>query len=125
MAAVLAHHQLTAVGGFTPVVMHLPGHDPLPAIDRILERYDAVDAAVLVLSAMSGLDGYDSRPDLDDDGWETLLGNLRPDQRPAPPSTACAPCCTPTSAPWSRTATRCSGCSTARPSRCAWTPGTC
>ena len=30
MAGVLAAHQLTAVGGFTPVVMHRPGHDPLP-----------------------------------------------------------------------------------------------
>ena len=36
MAAVLAAHQLTAVGGFTPVLMHQPGHDPLPEIDRIL-----------------------------------------------------------------------------------------
>ncbi|MDN5932632.1 MAG: sugar phosphate isomerase/epimerase, partial [Pseudonocardia sp.] len=26
--------------------------------------------------ADTGLDGYDARPDLDDDGWHTLLGNL-------------------------------------------------
>ena len=38
MAAVLAAHHLTAVGGFTPVLMHRPGHDPLPEIDRILDR---------------------------------------------------------------------------------------
>ena len=76
MAGVLAAHQLTAVGGFTPVVMHLPGQDPLPAIDRVLEQYDATGAEVLVLSATSGLDGYDSRPVLDSDGWDLLLGNL-------------------------------------------------
>ena len=82
MAGVLAAHQLTAVGGFTPVVMHRPGHDPLPAIDRILEQYDATGAEVLVLSATSGLDGYDSRPALDDDGWDLLLRQPEPDQRP-------------------------------------------
>ncbi len=76
MAGVLAAHDLTAVGGFTPVVMHRTGHDPLPEIDRVLEQYDATGAKVLVLSATSGLDGYDSRPTLDNDGWELLLGNL-------------------------------------------------
>ena len=70
MAGVLATHHLTAVGGFTPVVMHRPGHDPLPDIDRVLEQYQATHAEVLVLSATSGLDGYDSRPTLDDDGWD-------------------------------------------------------
>ena len=76
MAGVLAAHQLTAVGGFRPVLMHRPGHDPLPAIDRILEQYQATHAEVLVLSATSGLDGYDSRPTLDNDGWNLLLRNL-------------------------------------------------
>ena len=76
MAGVLAAHRLTAVGGFTPVVMHRPGHDPLPEIDRVLEQYQATHAEVLVLSATSGLDGYDSRPDLDEDGWRLLLRNL-------------------------------------------------
>jgi len=76
MARVLADHQLSAVGGFTPVLMHRPGHDPLPEIDRILEQYQATGAEVLVLSATSGLDGYDSRPHLDNDGWNRLLRNL-------------------------------------------------
>ena len=76
MATVLDTHQLTAVGGFTPVLMHQAGHDPLPEIDRILTGYDATHAEVLVLSAVSGLDGYDTRPILDDDGWTRLLDNL-------------------------------------------------
>jgi inosose dehydratase len=75
-AAVLAANHLGAVGGFTPVVMHNPTQDPLPEIDRILESYKATGAGVLVLSAVSGLEGYDTRPTLDEDGWATLLRNL-------------------------------------------------
>jgi inosose dehydratase len=76
MASVLTTHQLTAVGGFTPVLMHQPDHDPLPDIARILNAYDATHAEVLVLSAVSGLDGYDTRPELDDEQWTRLLDNL-------------------------------------------------
>ncbi|MGA3219877.1 MAG: sugar phosphate isomerase/epimerase [Acidimicrobiales bacterium] len=75
-AAVLAANHLGAVGGFTPVVMHDPAQDPVPEIDRILESYKATGAGVLVLSAVSGLEGYDTRPTLDEDGWATLLRNL-------------------------------------------------
>jgi inosose dehydratase len=76
MASVLDNHHLTAVGGFTPVLMHVADHDPLPEINRILASYDATAADVLVLSAVSGMDGYDSRPELDNDGWKRLLDNL-------------------------------------------------
>ncbi len=76
MAELLAARHLTAVGGFTPVVLHEPGHDPLPGIDRLLDSYDASHADVLVLSAATGQDGYDTRPELDESGWKTLLGNL-------------------------------------------------
>jgi inosose dehydratase len=31
MAAVLDSHHLRAVGGFTPVLLHVPGHDPVPS----------------------------------------------------------------------------------------------
>ena len=76
MAALLASRHLTAVGGFTPVVLHEPGHDPVPGIERLLGSYDAAHAGVLVLSAATGRDGYDARPDLDEAGWRTLLANL-------------------------------------------------
>ena len=76
MAKFLASYHLTAVGGFTPVVLHEPGHDPVPAIGRLLSSYDASRAGVLVLSAATGRDGYDTRPDLDETGWKTLLTNL-------------------------------------------------
>ena len=76
MAEVLAARHLTAVGGFTPVVLHEPSHDPAPGIDQLLDSYDAAHADVLVLSAATGQDGYDTRPELDESGWKTLLGNL-------------------------------------------------
>ena len=76
MARVLSQHGLQAVGGFTPLLLHVPGHDPLPGVDRILDGYVASGAKVLVLSADSGLSGYDTRPELDDDGWDMLLANL-------------------------------------------------
>ncbi|MGW2964057.1 sugar phosphate isomerase/epimerase family protein [Streptomyces sp. NPDC001220] len=76
MAQVLAHHDLHAVGGFTPLLLHVPGHDPLPEAERLLESYAASHAEVLVLSAITGQDGYDSRPELDADGWKLLLSHL-------------------------------------------------
>ncbi|HET9974677.1 MAG TPA: TIM barrel protein [Streptosporangiaceae bacterium] len=76
MAEILAARHLTAVGGFTPVVLHEPGHDPALEIERLLDGYDAAHAGVLVLSAATGRDGYDTRPHLDEAGWNTLLANL-------------------------------------------------
>jgi inosose dehydratase len=76
MADFLASHHLTAVGGFTPMVLHEAAHDPAPEIERLLDGYDAAHAGVLVLSAATGRDGYDTRPDLDEAGWKTLLANL-------------------------------------------------
>ena len=67
---------LQAVVGFTPLLLHVPSHDPVPEVERILEGYVASNASTLVLSSVSGQDGYDSRPELDDKGWQTLLDNL-------------------------------------------------
>lgn len=76
MAKVLDHHGLQAVGGFTPLLLHVPDHDPVPEVARLLANYTASQAGVLVLSAVTGLDGYDSRPELDRDGWRLLLSHL-------------------------------------------------
>jgi inosose dehydratase len=76
MADVLSRHGVQAVGGFTPLLLHVPGQDPVPEMDRILDGYTATQANVVVLSAATGADGYDTRPQLDDDGWQTLLANL-------------------------------------------------
>ncbi len=45
-------------------------------MEHVLEAYEACNAEVLVLSADSGQVGYDSRPELDEEGWRTLLTNL-------------------------------------------------
>ena len=76
MTGVLSQHGLQAVGGFAPLLLHHPDHDPIPAANRILDGYAASGAKVLVLSADSGLTGYDTRPELDGAGWDTLLSNL-------------------------------------------------
>lgn len=76
MASVLSQHGLQAVGGFTPLVLHVPEHDVELEVNRILDGYVATRADVLVLSADSGGSDYDSRPGLDDEGWQTLLSNL-------------------------------------------------
>jgi inosose dehydratase len=76
MTRVLDHHGLQAIGGFTPLLLHVAAHDPVPEVERLLQGYDASGAEVLVLSAVTGAEGYDSRPVLDDDDWMVLLTNL-------------------------------------------------
>jgi inosose dehydratase len=76
LAQTLAEHQLTAVGGFTPFVLHRPDLDPMVELHRLLPGFVAARAGVMVLAADTGLAGYDSRPELDDDGWTRLLRNL-------------------------------------------------
>ncbi len=75
--ATLAKHNMSAVGGFFPVVLHDPGYDPLPSIKKELDAYVAADAEVLVLAAETGLDGYDApRPEMAEDNWQTMADNL-------------------------------------------------
>jgi inosose dehydratase len=75
-ADLLAAYRLKPVGGFVPVVLHLPGQDPLPTVHRVMDDLLAAGAATLVLAAATGRDGYDARPMLDDTGWRSLLSNL-------------------------------------------------
>ncbi|MGH3096573.1 MAG: TIM barrel protein [Streptosporangiales bacterium] len=72
----LAEHDLSLVGGFTPLVLH--GEPALwrAALDRCLDRFAAAGGDVVVLAAATGLDGYDERPSLDAAGWARLLGAL-------------------------------------------------
>lgn len=75
-AAQLASYDMKAVGGFLPVLLHDPGHDPLPSVDTFIDACIASGAGVVVLAAFTGVDGYDDRPELDELGWKTLLANL-------------------------------------------------
>ena len=74
--AQLAEYGLSAVGGFHVAVLHDPGRDPLPGVDAFIDECLAAKAGMLVLAAGTGQDGYDVRPELDEAGWQTLLGNL-------------------------------------------------
>ena len=75
-AKTLAELGLRAVGGFVPVVLHDPSHDPAAEVLRSLRGFVAAGAGTLVLAAATGQDGYDDRPVLDSLGWDTLLANL-------------------------------------------------
>jgi inosose dehydratase len=72
----LRSHGLSAVGGFLPVVLHDPSHDPLSDVVIFVDACLAAAAGVVVLAAATGADGYDERPEIDESGWATLLGNL-------------------------------------------------
>lgn len=76
LAKQLDGYGLAAVGGFLPVLLHDPRHDPLPEVERYVEACLATGAGVVVLAAFTGVEGYDDRPVLDDTGWSTLLTNL-------------------------------------------------
>lgn len=76
LTGVLAAHQLSCVGGFVPVVLHDADHNPAEDLVGPLTSLRAAGAGVVVLAAATGSDGYDSRPELDDDQWATLLANL-------------------------------------------------
>jgi inosose dehydratase len=73
---VLSKHNLTAVGGFVPVVLHQAAHNPEPEIRAELEAFKAAGAEVMVLAASTGDDDYNSRTDLTDAEWAELLKNL-------------------------------------------------
>ena len=75
-ARTLAAYDLQAVGQFVPVVLHDPGHDPLPEVERAMDGLVEAGATTVVLAAATGREGYDDRPVLDDEGWATLLANL-------------------------------------------------
>lgn len=75
-AEALRPYGLAAVGAFVPVVLHDPQHDPVPAVTRELDGFEAAGGDVLVLAANSGQAGYDERPVLDEQGWATMFANL-------------------------------------------------
>jgi inosose dehydratase len=72
----LRRYGLWAVGGFLPVLLHDPDHDPLDRVSSYVDDCRATGADAVVLAADSGDAGYDRRPVLDELGWKTLLHNL-------------------------------------------------
>jgi inosose dehydratase len=76
LTTLLDSYGLSSVGAFVPVLLHDAEHDPVPDIAAPVDALVASGAAVLVLAAATGADGYDSRPTLDDAQWNMLLANL-------------------------------------------------
>jgi inosose dehydratase len=76
LTAMLASYGLSCVGGFVPVFLHDASHDPMDDLAGPLESLVAAGADVVVLAAATGSEGYDSRPELDDDQWATVFSNL-------------------------------------------------
>ena len=76
-ASILKEHNMTAVGGFVPVILHRADHDPIPGVQKELAGYAAAGAKTLVLAANSGITGYDEKlPVLTDVEWDILFNNL-------------------------------------------------
>ncbi|MGY2872878.1 inosose dehydratase [Marmoricola sp. URHA0025 HA25] len=76
LATELNARGLQAIGAFAPIVLHDPTSDVVADALPYLERLRACSADTLVVAAASGVDGYDSRPHLDDEQWDLLLSNL-------------------------------------------------
>jgi inosose dehydratase len=75
--ALLATHNMVAVGGFVPIVLHDKDVDPLVHIEKERESFVAAGANVLVLAAATGIEGYDApRPQLTDEQWAVMFENL-------------------------------------------------
>ncbi|MHA7125800.1 TIM barrel protein [Janibacter indicus] len=75
-ADTLAEYGLAAVGQFVPVVLHDPAFDPLRTVETAMAGLVAARATTVVIAAATGAEGYDARPELDEQGWTTLLTNL-------------------------------------------------
>jgi inosose dehydratase len=73
LKTLLSSHELTLVGGFLAVTLHTDVQSTLDEADRVAAILKAGGAEVLVLAAATGLDGYDERPQLTDDEWNTLV----------------------------------------------------
>lgn len=77
-AEVLAKLGMEATGGFFPVVLHVPGSDPMPKVEAELDAYVAAGAKVLVIAAEQPGGNYnEKRPEISDDAWALLLNNLK------------------------------------------------
>lgn len=72
----LRSYDMTAVGGFLPILLHDPDHDPLTEADAFIDGCLVSGAGCMVLAAFTGTDGYDARQVLDELGWKTMLTNL-------------------------------------------------
>lgn len=66
---------IQCIGAFCPVKLHNPAGTIGSVVSDVLSTFEALGATVMVLAADTGLEGYDQREVLDEQGWATLLAN--------------------------------------------------
>jgi len=72
-SALLRQFGLSLVGGFLATPLHVSVDEAVAAAERSAKQLSAGGAEVLVLAAATGLTGYDERPELTDEQWNTLI----------------------------------------------------
>lgn len=79
LAAKLKEYDLEMVGGFVPVILHLPERveASIDYFARACRTLAGTGSDVVVLAAGSGLDGYDTSIDMTEDEWTVFLENMQ------------------------------------------------
>ena len=121
----LASYGLKAVGGFLPVLLHDPGHDPLPEVEPLHRQLRRLRCRGRGAGGVHRRRRVRRPPGARRRRLDHPAGQPRPDRRPRRVPGASSPPSTPTSAPWSSRGRRPSGSSPARGSVSASTPDTC
>ncbi|MQY18413.1 TIM barrel protein [Nocardia macrotermitis] len=70
----LGPYGIAAIGGFLALALHRDPEAACAAARASAELFAAAGAEVLVLAAATGEQGYDTRSQLDDRQWRTLIG---------------------------------------------------
>ena len=109
----LASYGLRAVGGFLPVLLHDPGHDPLPEVDRFIDGCLGARRRRRRAGGVHRGRRVRRPPGARRRRLGDAAGQPRPDRRPCRGAAASWPPSTRTSARWSRPGRRPSGCSPA------------
>nr|WP_307817357.1 TIM barrel protein [Nocardia acididurans] len=76
LRTLLTAHGIAPVGGFLALPLHRDQTAVVDSARKTFERFRAAGAEVVVLAAATGLDGYDTRPELGDDEWRTLIDTV-------------------------------------------------
>jgi inosose dehydratase len=78
LAALLARHRLSLVGGFVPAALHVRETLPaqLEAVDAAARTLAEGGAELMVLAATTGTVSYENGGGLNETEWSTLLGAL-------------------------------------------------
>lgn len=74
--AELQNFDMTLIGGFLPVILHMDPAEDYAAAETAIATLAEAGSSVLVLAAQSADGSYDRKVPLDDAQWDVLLTNL-------------------------------------------------